>query len=358
MGQYIFGRYADSAFSVSDGGKKYLKSSFGSVVSDFVGESSPSKAGPILCSFEAVPIAFWRVPTLNRMVFSRVLWENLLANDYLRRTMEDGAHFGEASHADRDEVLLKETACRVNKFWLSDQNNWVLGNVDLLNTPNGNIIYTLARVGRVGISSRGFGELADRDDGLREVVPDQYAHVCWDMVAFPAVPDASMTLRSGEDALSSIEMSKMSDDLRGLIKEAYEIYPDSKPLKKLFSRAYPDVKKSFVIDSKFRRELGNAIFAHNLRNTDLFSGKKRAILSARETILSRIKFLEAKLKELYPGFTWSRVEASASIDGNGSVVSIEVSYRLLYKEGRFSVLVVLRAGEKPEIRFGGSYGGK
>ena len=171
MKQWIFGR--GSSFSISNDAQTLLKSS-GCIVSDFVGDSPPDKVGPILCTFSAIPVAFWDVSTLNRMVFSKALWESLLANDYLKRTMEDGSHFGEGSHADRDEVMLKEIACRVNKFWLGD-NNLVLGNVDLLNTPNGNICYTLAKVGRVGISSRGFGELKDRADGLKDVVPDQYA---------------------------------------------------------------------------------------------------------------------------------------------------------------------------------------
>ena len=213
--QWIFGRA--SPVSLSEEGHKLLKSS-GCIVSDFGVSAASPDSGRILCSFEAVPIAFFNIPTLNHMVFSRALWENLLANQYLKRTMQDGAHFGEASHADRDEVLLKEVACRVRDFWLGD-NNLVLGNVDILDTPNGRIIYSLAKVSRVGISSRGFGELRNRPDGLQEVVPDQYMHVCFDMVSFPAVPDASMTLITGDNALPDTEMMSMSASLRDLPRE-------------------------------------------------------------------------------------------------------------------------------------------
>ena len=275
MGQWIFGR--GTSLSISDKGKKLLKSS-GCIVSDFVGDSTPDKAGPILCTFEAVPVAFWDVSTLNRMIFSRALWEKLLSNDYLRRTMEDGSHFGESAHADRDEVYLKEVACRVNKFWMGDR-NLVLGNVDIMNTPNGNIVYTLAKTSRVGISSRGFGELRDRDDGLKDVVPDEYMHVCFDMVAFPAVPDASMTLRTGEDALSSIEMEKMSGDLRGLIEQAYDKNPENKPLQKLYNSIGGVKKKSF--DFTMVNALNTALISQRVRfgYKDLFSQGKRAIIS-------------------------------------------------------------------------------
>ena len=209
-GQYIFGRA--SPISISDKGKEMLKSS-GTVVSDFIEHDFTSARDGILCSFESIPIAFYDISTLNGMVFSRALWEGLLKNQYFMRTIEDGSHFGEASHADRDEVLLKEVACRVNKLWFGS-NNLVLGNVDILDTPNGRIIHSLAKISRVGISSRGFGELVPRHDGLKDVDPDSYSHICFDMVAFPAVPDASMTLITGDNALPNTEMMNMSATLR------------------------------------------------------------------------------------------------------------------------------------------------
>jgi len=252
MGQYIFGRA--SPISVTDEGKQLLKSS-GCVVSDF-GISSDTPSGGVLCTFSAVPIAFWEISTLNRMVFGRELWEQLLQNQYLKHSMESGSHYGEASHADRDEVLLKEVACRVTKFWIGE-NNLVLGDVDILDTPNGRIVYSLAKISRVGISSRGFGELRDMPGGLREVIPDQYAHVCFDMVAFPAVPDASMTLITGDNALPDTEMANMSASLRSL-------------------------NSGKSSDIQLRNAVNSALFAQKLRKSynTLFSNGKCRIVSA------------------------------------------------------------------------------
>ena len=219
--QYIFG--GASPVSLSRSGVQLLKSSR-TIVEDYAEGSSGNFEGPILCSFKAVPIAFYEVPTLNMMVFSRALWERLLKNDYLKKTMEEGSHWGEGKHADRDEVWLSESACRVNRFWIAS-NNFVLGDVDILNTPNGRPAYTLAKIGKIGISSRGFGVLRDRGDGLKDVVPEDYTHVCWDLVSFPAVPDASMTLITGDDGLVSTEMDNMSSQLRSLINEAWKRSP-------------------------------------------------------------------------------------------------------------------------------------
>jgi hypothetical protein len=221
------------------------------------------------------------------MVFSKELWENLLENSYLRRSIEDGSFYGGSQHRDADEVTFGEVACRVTKFWIGE-NNLVLGDVDILNTPNGVIVYTLAKISRVGISSRGFGELVDRPDGLKEVDPDQYTHVCWDMVTFPAVPDASMTLVEG-DTLPSKELQSMSADLRSLIREAYDRSPENKPLQRLFL-ASGGVQKTFSGIS--RADLQTALIAHSLRKksySGLHSGKRSSIVSMAERLLSAVK---------------------------------------------------------------------
>jgi len=247
MNQWIFGKA--SPVSLSDQGKHLLKSS-GCIVSDYVGESGSPSNG-ILCSFKSVPIAFWDVPTLNQMVFSRKLWECLLENQYLKQSMENGSHWGEAKHADRDEVYLDEIACRVNRFWIGS-NNILLGDVDIPDTPKGRIVHSLARISRVGISSRGFGELRDMDNGLKEVIPDQYMHVCWDMVAFPAVPDAHMTLITGDSPME--ETINMSMELRKLINEAYQRHPKDKALQKLVSSTM-DFRTEFRLGVNGRRAM-------------------------------------------------------------------------------------------------------
>jgi hypothetical protein len=216
------------------------------------------------------------------MVFSRQLWEKLLDNAYLKKTIEEGSHFGCSVHQDSDQIDYKDVASRVTKFWIAD-NNLVLGDVDLLNTPNGVIVYTLAKVSRVGISSRGFGELEPLGNGLQDVVPDQYTHVCWDMVNFPAVPDASMSLITGENSLPSKELASLSDSLRGLVRQAYDRNPENEPLRRLFSALGGANKRVFQVS---RADLQSAMIAHSFRVSSLYSGKGRAIMSHRKIVSS------------------------------------------------------------------------
>jgi len=330
MGQWIYGRA--SSVSLSTHGQSLLKSS-GCIVSDFYEIDKTSSEGRILCTFQAVPIAFYDTPTLNNMVFSRALWENLLANQYLRRTMEDGAHFGESSHADRDEVLLKEAACRVTKFWIGP-NNLVLGDVDILDTPNGRTVYSLAKIARVGISSRGFGELRDRPDGLKEVVPDQYSHVCWDMVAFPAVPDASMTLITGDNSLPNVEMANMSTYLRGLIDQAVKRNPYKKSLQRLYSGTGGLQKKSFNVSVQ---SLNSVLLAQNIRKSyrDLFSAGKRGNVKSGTPGFTRNDIIE-NLKHWVPVYMKGKMGLDVSWVFSDPISEASgLSMKTVFKVGAF-----------------------
>jgi hypothetical protein len=273
-------------------------------VNDFVGDHGSPKED-ILCTFKNVPVAFWDVPTLNQMVFSRKLWECLLDNQYLKQSMENGSHWGESKHADRDEVYLDEVACRVNNFWLGDK-NIVFGDVDIPDTRKGRDVYKLARIGRVGISSRGFGELRDMDNGLKEVIPDQYMHVCWDMVAFPAVPDAHMTLAT-EDSLYD-ETLTMSTELRKLVDAAIKKNPHDKALQRLVSgvkaksnRLEPDIGIA---------DIETAILSHEIKKlqvrgyTPLHSNDRSGIMSAGGTFSEAVEGLHKRLIERHPDLNW------------------------------------------------------
>jgi hypothetical protein len=275
MKQFIFGDC--SPVSLNKSIKKSLFSSAQLVVEDYVSGSRLADAGPVLCSFKSVPIAFWDVPTCNMMIFSRRLWENLLDNAYLKKSLEEGSHYGCSAHQDTDQIDLKDVAGRVTRFWVGD-NNYILGDVDILNTPCGVVVYTLAKISRVGISSRGFGELKSVGDGLKEVVPEEYSHVCFDFVNFPAVPDASMTLITGENKIPTQELEGMSEGLRSLVRDAYDRSPGDAVLRGLYNSL--EGRGSGGV----RNAVSAALMAQQFRYSRLLSRKGNTIISRRSIV--------------------------------------------------------------------------
>lgn len=187
--------------------------------------SSPLNGSAVLYSWQSVPLALYDVPTLNGMVYRKSLWEKLMANPTLNSCIENKSFWGEAFHSDSDEVKIPDVAIRVSKWWI-DSNNLILGDVDIMNTPNGAICYTLAKAGRIGTSTRGFGVLDDIGNGLTEVNEDQYVHICSDVVALPAVPEANLSTQWTAD-LTRNGIDSMSGELRAMLSNALKINPDN-----------------------------------------------------------------------------------------------------------------------------------
>lgn len=201
----------------------------------------------VLYSWRNMPVAYYDVPTLNNMIFSKKLWESIHENPFIKAALKNKCFWGEDQHRDSSEVLLENVAIRVNDFWIAD-NNLVLANVDLMDTPKGLTIYSLAKTGMIGTSSRGFGDLKDIGNGLQQVDEDTYLAVDWDVVGFPAVPAAMCVSTSGkivEDGIESInELEKgLREQITSMIEQAHEKNPNNEWMSMMFNALNPEPKK-------------------------------------------------------------------------------------------------------------------
>ena len=87
---------------------------------------------------------------------------------------------------------------RDNKDMYWDGDN-VMGKIEILPTPSGNILKALIESGiTVGVSSRGMGSL-EESGGVMEV-QDDFELLCWDFVSTPSNPGSYMqTIREGKE---------------------------------------------------------------------------------------------------------------------------------------------------------------
>lgn len=206
----------------------------------------------VLYSWKNMPIAYYDIPTLNNMVFSRKLWESIHENPYIKAALDNHCFWGEDQHRDNSEVLLENVAIRVNDFWIGD-NNIVLGNLDLMDTPRGLTIYSLAKTGMIGTSSRGFGDLVDIGNGLTRVDEDSYLAVSQDVVGFPAVPAAFCVSTAGNDSVTQSVMdleTGLREQITSAIEEAYEKNPLNEWIAAMYNSLHlADKKKTFPLAS-------------------------------------------------------------------------------------------------------------
>lgn len=202
----------------------------------------------ILYSWKNMPIAYYDIPTLNNMVFSKKLWQSIHENSFIKAALDNHCFWGEDCHRDSSEVLLENVAIRVNDFWIGD-NNLVLGNVDLMDTPRGLTIYSLAKTGMIGTSSRGFGDLVDIGNGLTRVEESTYLAVSQDVVGFPAVPAAFCVSTTGNNDVtqSVMDLEKgLREQISSAIEEAYEKNPMNEWIAAMFNSLHLNDKQEKV----------------------------------------------------------------------------------------------------------------
>ena len=109
---------------------------------------------------------------------------------YMTEFVKNGNAFGELDHPESAVVSLKNASHVVKDlYWNGDD---LMGKVELLNTPAGNIVKEIIKAGHtIGISSRGTGSVQQTNEGYLEVQPD-FELVCWDFVSNPSTHGAFM----------------------------------------------------------------------------------------------------------------------------------------------------------------------
>lgn len=152
----------------------------------------------------------------NGRVYKKEILERE-AKKYVEEFVKRGNAFGELDHPESPVVSLKNASHVVKDlYWKGDD---LMGKVELLNTPAGNIVKEIIKAGHtIGISSRGTGSVQQTNEGTLEVQPD-FELVCWDFVSNPSTHGAFMnpvSLQEGKVKVSKFHSldSIINDILR------------------------------------------------------------------------------------------------------------------------------------------------
>ena len=125
----------------------------------------------------------------------RVYPKDILAREvaeYSRINVAENRALGELDHPESSVVNLQNVSHNVRKVWWKGDD--VMGEVEVLGTPSGNILKELLRAGiKLGISSRGLGSVKELQEEAGVVaVQDDFELVCWDFVSNPSTHGAFM----------------------------------------------------------------------------------------------------------------------------------------------------------------------
>ena len=134
----------------------------------------------------------------NGRYYSKALWNREM--DKYNELIEQRRSMGELDHPESTVINLKNVSHLITEYFWDGDN--VIGKIEILPTPSGNILKELIKNGiTVGVSSRGMGSLEDRG-GVMEV-QDDFELLCWDFVSTPSNPGSYMhTLNEGKNVVT------------------------------------------------------------------------------------------------------------------------------------------------------------
>lgn len=126
----------------------------------------------------------------NGRVYPRPILEREVKK-YHQHFVHQNRALGELDHPDSSVVNLSNVSHNVKDlYWKGDD---LVGTIEVLGTPSGNILKELLKAGiKVGISSRGLGSVQETDTGAAEVQED-FELIAFDMVSNPSTHGAFMS---------------------------------------------------------------------------------------------------------------------------------------------------------------------
>jgi hypothetical protein len=135
---------------------------------------------------------------------------------YMSGPVAERRAYGELDHSNDSVINLKNVCLNIQKLWWDGDD--LMGKIEILSTPSGNIVKELFKCGgTVGISSRALGSVRQLDENTVEV-QDDLELICWDIVSTPSTHGAFVTpINEGVSRLPQGKYQKVNGILRDII---------------------------------------------------------------------------------------------------------------------------------------------
>ena len=157
------------------------------------------------------------VPTQNGRTYPRGVYEREIKK--LQESVTSRRAFGELDHPDDGKTKLARVSHVITRLDI-DKNGVVMGEAEILDTPNGRTLKAILDSGaEVGVSSRGFGSTKQLPDGS-SMVGEDFVLRSFDFVADPAMKTAypqifaeDVEVEFGNPSIEA-EFPELAEDIR------------------------------------------------------------------------------------------------------------------------------------------------
>lgn len=288
------------------------------------------------------PCASIAIPTRNGRFYSEHLWDyQFETNSILKEMFANGGVPMELDHpADREETDSSKIAAMMPEMPKKDKDGHLICYCDIIDTPCGRIAYQLAKYGfKLGISSRGTGDIITDDDGNESVDPETYDLTTFDLVLVPAVEDARLSMTESLDKESK---NKVLNLKKALVEELNNANPEDKKVMK-------ETLQTLGLNLEEPKDDSNPLNEEVNKTTESESPKKTldetkeanndgsdALIKSFQEALMKSAELEQKVKTLQEQLAVSDTEVSKLKGENERHKSVIVNLTRQVKESKES----------------------
>ena len=154
----------------------------------------------------------------NERVYPKDILEREIKS-YMEGPVAEKRALGELDHPESSVINLQNVSHNVVRCWWDG--NDVMGDVEILPTPAGNILKALFASGiTIGISSRGMGSVSENMNEGTVEVQDDYDLLCFDFVSTPSTQGAFLSpkgLNEGVNPISEYKYTNVNNIIRDII---------------------------------------------------------------------------------------------------------------------------------------------
>ena len=160
-------------------------------------------------------LATCNVKNGNGRYYPKPIWKREI--DKYMDNVRNNRATGELDHPESTIINLKNVSHNIKDIWWDG--DYIMGKIEILPTPSGNILKALIDSGvQVGVSSRGMGSVKQIGETLE--VQDDFELLCWDFVSTPSNPGSWMHQSRLNESLgngSLKDYSKANEIIRELL---------------------------------------------------------------------------------------------------------------------------------------------
>ena len=149
--------------------------------------TNENKTAGVLCTLVGPCMEFGAVNRNNRIYSRKLVEDRILHNPTVQECIKNRSMLGEGGHPEnRIDISYPQVGIACKKLWIPEGDGSLLyGEFDVLDTPTGRILNTLAQYGtKLGISARAVADSIQKD-GHEVILENSYELITFDAVTEP-----------------------------------------------------------------------------------------------------------------------------------------------------------------------------